>query len=215
MISRQPRRQRRHRPRRNHRWHGRHRHTVRPPMISRFFIDRPIFAAVLSIVITLAGGIAVFSLPIVAVSRHHAADGASFGQLSRRQCAGGGRHRGRADRAASQRRRGDAVHVEPVGQRRLVQPDGDVRPGDESEHGPGDGAKPGVAGHAAVARLGAAARADDQEEIAQHPAVGQLLFARRSLRQHLSEQFRHDPRQGRIVSSGGRGGHQLPGRARL
>src|SRR5262245_60818197 len=33
-------------------------------MFSRFFIDRPIFAAVLSIVITLAGGIAVFTLPI-------------------------------------------------------------------------------------------------------------------------------------------------------
>ena len=33
-------------------------------MISRFFIDRPIFAAVLSIFITLAGGIAVYSLPI-------------------------------------------------------------------------------------------------------------------------------------------------------
>ena len=33
-------------------------------MISHFFIDRPIFATVLSIVITLAGGIAVFSLPM-------------------------------------------------------------------------------------------------------------------------------------------------------
>ena len=33
-------------------------------MISRFFIDRPIFAAVLSIVITLGGGIALFNLPI-------------------------------------------------------------------------------------------------------------------------------------------------------
>jgi len=33
-------------------------------LISRFFIDRPIFAAVLSIVITLAGGIALFTLPI-------------------------------------------------------------------------------------------------------------------------------------------------------
>ncbi|HEV3003713.1 MAG TPA: efflux RND transporter permease subunit [Pirellulales bacterium] len=33
-------------------------------MISRFFIDRPIFAAVLSIVITLAGGVAVRSLAI-------------------------------------------------------------------------------------------------------------------------------------------------------
>ena len=33
-------------------------------MISRFFIDRPIFAAVLSIFITLTGGVALFSLPI-------------------------------------------------------------------------------------------------------------------------------------------------------
>ncbi len=33
-------------------------------MFSNFFIDRPIFASVLSIVITLAGGIAVFTLPV-------------------------------------------------------------------------------------------------------------------------------------------------------
>src|SRR5207244_1466292 len=31
---------------------------------ARFFIDRPIFAAVLSIVITLAGAIALFTLPV-------------------------------------------------------------------------------------------------------------------------------------------------------
>jgi len=33
-------------------------------LISKFFIDRPIFASVLSIVITLAGGIALFVLPV-------------------------------------------------------------------------------------------------------------------------------------------------------
>src|SRR5438045_4651658 len=33
-------------------------------MFSKFFIGRPIFASVLSIVITLAGGIALFTLPI-------------------------------------------------------------------------------------------------------------------------------------------------------
>ncbi|MDI9569169.1 MAG: multidrug efflux RND transporter permease subunit [Pseudomonadota bacterium] len=33
-------------------------------MISRFFIDRPIFAAVISIVIIIAGGVAMFKLPI-------------------------------------------------------------------------------------------------------------------------------------------------------
>ena len=33
-------------------------------MFSRFFIDRPIFAAVLSIVIVLGGSIALFTLPV-------------------------------------------------------------------------------------------------------------------------------------------------------
>jgi multidrug efflux pump len=33
-------------------------------MFARFFIDRPIFAAVLSIIVTLAGGIAIFALPV-------------------------------------------------------------------------------------------------------------------------------------------------------
>jgi multidrug efflux pump subunit AcrB len=33
-------------------------------MFSRFFIDRPIFASVLSIIITLGGGISIFTLPI-------------------------------------------------------------------------------------------------------------------------------------------------------
>jgi multidrug efflux pump len=32
--------------------------------ISKFFIDRPIFAGVISVLITLAGAIAVFKLPI-------------------------------------------------------------------------------------------------------------------------------------------------------
>ncbi len=33
-------------------------------MFSHFFIERPIFASVLSIVITLAGAVAVFNLPV-------------------------------------------------------------------------------------------------------------------------------------------------------
>src|ERR687891_2919599 len=35
-----------------------------PMNISRFFIDRPIFAAVLSLVIVVAGGLAIFRLPV-------------------------------------------------------------------------------------------------------------------------------------------------------
>src|SRR5262245_52032839 len=38
-------------------------------MFSRFFIDRPIFAAVLSIVITLAGGLCAFTLPLAQFPR--------------------------------------------------------------------------------------------------------------------------------------------------
>src|SRR5271167_1655212 len=38
-------------------------------MISRFFIDRPIFATVLSVVITLIGGISLFFLPIAQYPR--------------------------------------------------------------------------------------------------------------------------------------------------
>ena len=33
-------------------------------MLTRFFIDRPIFATVLSIAIALAGAIALFTLPV-------------------------------------------------------------------------------------------------------------------------------------------------------
>src|SRR5438105_4810304 len=34
------------------------------PVLARFFIDRPIFATVLSLVITLTGGLALFTLPL-------------------------------------------------------------------------------------------------------------------------------------------------------
>src|SRR5262249_51227396 len=37
---------------------------ARAAMISRFFVDRPIFATVISVVIVLAGAVAVFSLPV-------------------------------------------------------------------------------------------------------------------------------------------------------
>ena len=75
-------------------------------MISRFFIDRPIFATVLSIVITLIGGIALFYLPIAQYPRITPPGVSGLDQLSRRQRPGGGRHGGGADRAAGQRREG-------------------------------------------------------------------------------------------------------------
>ena len=96
-------------------------------MFSRFFIDRPIFAAVLSIVITLAGGLAVFSLPLAQyppVTPPTVQVDCNYPGASAQVVA---ETRGRADRAAGQRRREHALHVVAVHQRRLVQPDGDVQ----------------------------------------------------------------------------------------
>src|SRR5437763_1884454 len=48
-------------------------------MISRFFINRPIFASVISIVITLVGAIALFTLPIAQYPRRVAARAGRIG----------------------------------------------------------------------------------------------------------------------------------------
>ena len=84
-----------------------------------------------------------------AVSADHAADGAGRLQLPRRQRPGRGRDRGRADRAAGQRRREHDLHVVAVHQRRLLQPDRDLQAGRRPEPGPGAGAEPGQPGPAA------------------------------------------------------------------
>jgi hypothetical protein len=56
-------------------------------MISRFFIDRPVFAAVLSIVVTLAGTIAVLAQPSAHAPADRAADGAGLVQHEHDRCA--------------------------------------------------------------------------------------------------------------------------------
>ena len=83
-------------------------------MFARFFIDRPIFAAVISIMITLAGGIAVFELPLAqyppiappTVNVNCTYPGASAEVVAETVA--------RADRAAGQRRREHALHVVAV-----------------------------------------------------------------------------------------------------
>ena len=80
-------------------------------MISKFFIDRPVLANVLAIVMVVIGAVALFTLPVAqypnvvppTVSVVHALSG---GQ--RRDRTGHGRA---ADRAAGQRRAGHALHA--------------------------------------------------------------------------------------------------------
>ena len=91
-------------------------------MISRFFIDRPIFAAVVSIVITLAGLAAMKKPAGGAVSGNPAAPGSGHHQLSRRQRPGHCRDGRRAAGAADQRRRGHDLPAVDFGQQRQHDP---------------------------------------------------------------------------------------------
>ena len=138
-------------------------------MFSRFFIDRPIFAAVLSIVITLAGGIAVFSLAARAVS---------VGSR-RRPCRCTCTYPG-----ASAKDVAEAVAA-PIEQQvngvegmmymsSQCTNDGSYnltvtfRTRRRPEHGPGAGAEPRQPGHAAAARRHQANRRDDAQALARH-----------------------------------------------
>ena len=153
---------------------------ARTAMISRFFIDRPIFATVLSVVITLIGGIALLFLPIAQYPRITPPGVVDLHQLPRRQRPGSRRHGGRPDRAAGQRRAGHALHVVADGQRRHLFADRHVRHRHRPEDGPGHGAEPRRPGHAAAADAGAEPGHHDPQEDARHPDDRQLLLARRT-----------------------------------
>ena len=150
------------------------------------------------------------TLPIAQYPGDHAADGRGLGRLSRRQCPGRGRHRRRPDRAAGQRRREHAVHVVAMHQRRHLHAHGDLPERRRSEHGPGAGAEPRLAGPADPARPGQAPRRDGQEEVAQRADDRQPVLARQQPRQPVPEQLRHHPAQGRAVAAHGRRRHHLP-----
>ena len=62
--------------------------------MARFFIDRPVFAWVIAIIIMLAGGISILNLPAdLAVPVHRPADHRHHGAVSRRVRADRAGHR--------------------------------------------------------------------------------------------------------------------------
>ena len=184
-------------------------------MFSRFFIDRPIFATVLSVVITLGGADCVLPAPADAISAGDAADGASPLHLPRGQRRSGGPERGGPHRAAGQRRREHDLHGVAVGQRRLVQSHGDVPAGSQPEPGPGAGAEQGESGPADAAGRAQADRSDHPQNVARHAHVGQHLFAPRPLRPTLFEQLRADAAARRVAPRAGRERRQCHGPAGL
>ena len=150
-------------------------------MLARFFIDHPIFAWVISIAITLLGGVAAFMLPVaqypditpptvqvacsypganaqvvadsVAAPIEQQVNGVEHMLYMSSQCTN------------------DGVYNLTV----------TFELGHRPEHGPGVGAESRRVGHGPVAAAGPVAGRDREEEVAQHLAVRQPRFARRTL----------------------------------
>ena len=173
-------------------------------MLSKFFIERPIFANVIAIVTMLLGIVSLWQSADRAVSADHAAHGPRDRQLSRRQCRGRGQHRRRADRAAGQRRREHALHVVDFVERRQLFAHGHVRHRHQSRHGPGAGAEPRGDRRAAGAGGSPPAGRHRQEAIDEHHSRRLAHLARQTLRRSVSGELCHaatprraEPRAGR------------------
>jgi RND family efflux transporter MFP subunit len=157
---------------------------------SHFFIGRPIFASVLSIVIVIAGLLALLKLPVAEYPPVVPPTVVVKADLSRRQPASHCRHRGHAHRRGSQRRGRYALHVRAMRQRRQHVVDRHF----QDRHGPGQGAgagaKPGGGGRARlpeeVRRLGVTTA----KQFAGHHAGREPVFPGRPLRPGLCQQFR-------------------------
>ena len=121
-------------------------------MFARFFIDRPIFASVLSIVIVLVGGVAAVTLPIAQYPEITPPTVQVTAHLSRRQRPGRGRHV-----AAPIEQQVNGVENMLYMSSQCTN-DGTYtltvtfELGTDLEHGPGAGAEPRRAGPAAAAR---------------------------------------------------------------
>ena len=110
--------------------------------ISKFFIDRPIFAGVLSMLIFLAGLIALCALPISEYPEVVPPSVVVRAQLSRRQPEGDRRDGRDADRGADQRRRGHALHEQPGDDRRPDDADRHLQARHRPRQGAAAGAEP-------------------------------------------------------------------------
>ena len=168
---------------------------LNPRCFPTFFINRPIFASVLSIIVTLAGSVALFTLPIAQypeITPPTVEVSASYPGANAQVV---------ADTVAAPIEQ-QVVGVEdmlymssPVHERRQLRAHGHVPQRRRFEHGPGAGAKPRGLGPADFARPGEAPRRDGEKEIAQRVDDRQFVLARRQPRQFVSEQLRHDPTQ--------------------
>ena len=177
--------------------------------ISHFFIDRPIFAAVVSIVFVILGAVAFSRLPV-----------AQYPEIAPPIINVTGQYPGAsadvvastvvdADRAADQRRREHALHVLELDRRRPLLHRGHLRPRHQSRHRAGAGAEPRGDRPAAPAGRRAQHRRHGDQELARPDDGRAPLFARQVARHpvHLQlrdarDQGRADPRRRRRLDHG-------------
>ena len=163
--------------------------------MSKFFINRPIVAMVISILMVIIGAVTIAQLPDRAVPGDRSAGSADSRQLRGRRCADHRAIGGHADRAADERRRQPELHVlAERGGQRADDHDRGLRREDRSEYRPDADADARDAG-----RFAASAGRDqlrrDGSEIGDRAADGDgALFAERHLRREVPGQlFLHQP----------------------
>ncbi len=159
--------------------------------ISHFFIDRPIFAAVVSIVFVILGGVSFSRLPIAQYPEIAPPIISRLRPISRRQRRSRRLDRGHADRGADQRRREHALHVVELDGRRAFLDPGHLRSRHQSRHRPGAGAEPRRHRAAAAAGRCAQYRRDGQQGLARPDDGRAPLFARQVARLAVHFQLRH------------------------
>ena len=168
-------------------------------MLARFFIDRPVLAWAISIVIILLGAIAAALLPVAQypeITPPTVRVTASYPGANAQVV---------ADTVAA------PIEQQVIGVEKMLymssQSNNDgsytldvtFERGHRREHGPGAGAEPRRHRPADAARHGQGHRRDRQEAVPGHPADRQSVFRRQSghrpavLRPALPEQLRHDP----------------------
>ena len=115
--------------------------------MSKFFINRPIVAMVISIVMVLVGALTILSSAGRPVSQHRSAGDSSPGHLRRRRRANPGASGCHSHRAADERRGQHELHVFAERHRQLDhQPDRGLRRKNRPEHGFHSRPKPRNAG---------------------------------------------------------------------
>ena len=137
-------------------------------MFSRFFIEHPIFATVVALMIVIAGIVSMVLLPIEQYPTITPVQVTVSATYPGRRLADRGRIRGGAHRGTDQRRRQHALHDIHELLQRPAAADGLLHPQHRPGYRAGTGAEPGQPRRAAAARGGDAAGRLGAEKVVLH-----------------------------------------------